>query len=269
VTSTTPPPGPFSGLPIEEIPLSQAPLVRVLAQVRFENMAIFKKPNFINPFVETMLSKYPLLEEGHETEISIGPGGVSKTESSNPIWRLRSIDHEWTVTVSAGSLAIETTNYERRTDFVSRFEDVCNAFLNCVGRSVVMRLGVRYTNQITDNAFTIAELSQFFKPEVRGGLSIPIDDATIQHVINDSSFLVESHSVQSRWGILPPRGIFDPTLQPLEHASWFLDIDCSTTASVRMEADVLATEADTLSKRAYGIFRWLVTDELLKSCGAK
>jgi len=269
VISTTQTSGPFSGLPIEEIPLVQAPLVRVLAQVRYENMAIFKKPNFINPFVELMLDRYPLLEEGHETEITIGPGGVSKTDSSNPTWRLRSIDHDWTVTISVGSLAIETANYQSRIDFVSRFRDVCDAFLSSVGRSVVMRLGVRYTNQIGVGSFTVDELAQFFRPDARGGLSIPPDGAAIRHVINDASFSIEDHNVQGRWGILPPQGLFDPTLAPLDHASWFLDIDCATAASVTMEADALAAEADTLSKRAYGMFRWLVTEDFLRSFGAK
>jgi uncharacterized protein (TIGR04255 family) len=268
VTAATKVPAPFSGLPIEEVPLARAPLVRVIAQVRFENMAIFKRANFINPFVEELLGDYPLLDEGHETEIIVDTSGISqKEDSTTQIWRLRSLDHHWTVTVSRGSLAIETSRYHSRTDFICRLKRVCEAFLTKIGASVVTRLGVRYTNQVSDETVSSERLVRFFRQDARGGLSIPPDGARINHSLCDALFVMEGRSVQGRWGLLPANTLFDPTLPPVGRPTWFLDIDCYTAGGIDMAADALSEEATSLSERAYGLFRWLVTDDFIEHFG--
>lgn len=256
---------PFDGAPVDEIPLARAPLVRVLAQARFENLAVFKRENFISPFIERLLNHFPLLEEGYETELIVGPSGVSQKDSSRPVWRLRSLDRTWTVTVSPGSLAIETTTYVSRTDFLHRFENTSSAFIETIGASVVVRLGMRYTNLITDESIPTYELISFFRPDSRGALSIPSDEATtLQHAINDALFATGDRAVQGRWGLLPGGAIFDPSIVPVPHQSWFLDIDSFTATRLEMDSTVLAEELQNLSERAYRMFRWLVTEQFIE-----
>lgn len=255
---------PFDGPPVDEIPLVRAPLVRVLTQVRFENLAVFRRSNFIDPFIERLLEPFPLLEEGHETELIVGPSGVSQKDSSSPVWRLRSLDRSWTVTVASGSLAIETTDYKSRTDFLGRFRNVSAAFIDTIGASRALRLGIRYTNQITDGSIATEALIKFFRPETRGPLSIPSGDvASLQHGINDALFIIGNQAVQARWGLLPPAAAFDPSIAPVAHRSWFLDIDSFRDTALVMDVDVLDDELKSLAERAYRLFRWLVTQEFI------
>jgi uncharacterized protein (TIGR04255 family) len=265
VTAATYSSTPFDGAPVDEIPLARAPLVRVLAQARFENLAVFKRENFINPLIERLLDHFPLLEEGYETELIVGPSGVSQKDSSSPVWRLRSLDRRWTVTVSPGSLAIETTAYESRTDFLHRFENASSAFIETIGASIVVRLGMRYTNQILNETIPVSELISFFRPDSRGALSIPSGETTtLQHAINDALFTTGDRAVQGRWGLLPSGAIFDPSIAPVPHQSWFLDIDSSTATRLEMNSAVLAEELQSLSERAYRLFRWLVTERFIE-----
>lgn len=265
MTAATHSPAPFDETPVDEIPLDQAPLVRVLAQVRFENLAVFKRENFINPFIEQLLNHFPLLDEGHETELVLGPSGVSRKDSSSPVWRLRSLDRKWTVTVSQGSLAIETTAYESRTDFLQRFEHVCATFIEAIGTSIAIRLGIRYTNQILDESISTSELISFFRQDSRGALNIPSNDATtLLQGINEASFATGERTVQARWGLLPGQTIFDPSIAPVPFQSWFLDIDSFTTTRQHMNAVYLTEELQNLSERAYRMFRWLVTERFIE-----
>lgn len=268
MTTATEITGPFSGHPVEEVPLDRPPLVRVLAQVRFAQMAIFKREGFEAPFVERLLGRYPLLEEAREAQIIIGPEGVVEKEAPGRLWRLRTIDRHWTVTLSAGSLAIETDQYDNRAEFIGRFTEMCAAFIDVIGTSIVSRLGVRYTNQTREPNLTFEELVGFFRPEVRGGLSVPRGEAFVRYALNDALFVVGNQNVQGRWGILPENSQFDPGLPAVPYSSWFLDIDCYSEQEIEMTVAALEGEAAQLSRRAYGLFRWLVTAEFMTHFGA-
>ena len=268
MTTATQTTGPFSGRPVEEVPLDRAPLVRVLAQVRFEHMAVFKKEGFETPFVERLLEDYPLLEEGREAQIIVGSEGVVQKEAPGRIWRLRTIDKHWMITLSAGSLAIETNLYESRREFIDKFERMCATFVESIGRSVVSRLGVRYTNQTREPGLSFDELVGFLRPDIRGGLSVPRGDATVRHAVNDTLFAIDGQQVQGRWGILPENTLFDPGIPAVAFQSWFLDIDCFSEAEIDMTATTLRREAASLSERAYGLFRWFVTPEFMTHFGA-
>ena len=264
MSPTTLDPSPFDEVPVEEIPLARAPLVRVLAQVRFANMSIFKRDNFINPFLEALSGQYPLLEEGHETELVVGPAGVSTKESSSPVWRVRSLDSNWVVTVSPGSLAIETGAYLSRNDFLARFQTVITSFTDTIGASVIQRVGIRYTNQILDDSIGRDELVSFFRPSLRGALSVPVsNEVQLRHSILDALFSDGSRNLQGRWGLLPPGGVFDPSLPPVQTQTWFLDIDCFAAESVEMTGKVLIEELAALADREYRLFRFIVTDEFI------
>ncbi|MGD8207441.1 MAG: TIGR04255 family protein, partial [Thiohalocapsa sp.] len=52
---------PLTGPPPAEVPLSDAPLVRVIAQVRFPLVASVEKGDFIAPFQEAIRAEYPVL----------------------------------------------------------------------------------------------------------------------------------------------------------------------------------------------------------------
>lgn len=257
-------PSPFFHQPVPEVPLSRAPLVRVLAQVRFDNLAVFKRDNFINPLLDRLSAEYPLLEEAHETELIVGPSGISTQESTSPIWRIKSIDKLWTITVSPGSLAIETAVYSSRADFLSRCSTACSAFIECIGQSAIQRIGIRYTNQVLDESIEEGRLIEFFHPLLRGALTIPTtEQSALGHTVMDAVFNVRNRNLQGRWGLLPARAVFDPSIPPAEYRTWFLDIDSFTSEAIEMSSDAITEEIKELAVQEYNLFRYIVTDRFI------
>jgi uncharacterized protein (TIGR04255 family) len=257
-------PGPFGPEPVEEVRLTKAPLARVLAQVRFEQLSLFVKPEPVAPFVERLSSEYPLLKSAHELQVVVGPSEVSQQPSPAQLWQLRSQDSSWTVTVSNGSLAIETSRYDRRDAFVARFEAVIQAFTETLGAPPPTRLGIRYTNLINADTLDTDELAALIRRDAQGGLAIPVSpNAERRHSLNDILFVVEEDFIQARWGLLPEGTVLDPTWPPLSSRSWFLDLDSFTNRPGDMRAPVQARRARDLAERAYRLFRWLVTDDFI------
>lgn len=257
-------PDPFGTEPLEEIRLNHAPLVRVLAQARFEHLSLFMKPDPIAPFVQEISVEYPLLKEAHELQVVVGPTGVSQEPSTNLLWQARSHDSAWTVTISNGSLAVETSQYQSRDDFIERFMRVLRAFTATLGTPPSTRLGIRYTNQVNVDSIDPGQLSSLIRADAKGGLAIPVrQNAELRHSITDALFAIGDRFVQGRWGVLPPGTVLDPALQPLPAKAWILDLDSFMEAT-----DVFVNVQDGkirgLAEQAYRLFRWLITNEFIE-----
>src|SRR5580658_5911796 len=54
---------PLVAPPPQEVPLAHAPLVRVIAQVRFPLVVAVEQRDFIAPFQETIRARYPVLRQ--------------------------------------------------------------------------------------------------------------------------------------------------------------------------------------------------------------
>lgn len=256
-------PGPFDAEHVEEIHLDHAPLTRVLAQVRFEQLALFMKPDPVAPFVQEISNEYPLLKQAHEVQVVVGPTGVSQEPSAAPLWQMRSQDAMWMVTISNGSLAMETSQYTSREDFIERFLRVLRAFTISLGTPPSTRLGLRYTNQVNSDDLGPEELSSLIRPEAKGGMAIPVGkNAELKHSITDALFAVSDSFVQARWGLLPAGTVLDPTMKPLPTRALILDLD-SFTATTGVLTNIQDSNIRSLAERAYHLFRWLVTDEFI------
>ena len=53
---------PLTAQPPEEVPLKDAPLIRVIAQVRFPPILSIEKKDFVGSFQEAIREKYPILQ---------------------------------------------------------------------------------------------------------------------------------------------------------------------------------------------------------------
>ena len=88
---------------MSEIPLPAAPLIAVLAQIKFPSVASIAKEQFIGPFQEQIRQSYPVLRQDQEVNIVVTPEGVNAAGESTPIWRFfdRSDDPEWKVSLAS------------------------------------------------------------------------------------------------------------------------------------------------------------------------
>jgi uncharacterized protein (TIGR04255 family) len=250
------------GEPVEEVPLDPTPLARVVAQARFEQMGVFQLDSPIKGLIRPMIELgYPLYEEGFEKEIMVGPSGVVQNDSTTPIWRFKAVDQTWIVTVTPASIALETTAYDSRPNFVDRFMQATSAFTAEIGQSAINRLGVRYTNLVS--SATSEGVVDFFDRTVRGPINLSNSGQGLRHGLNDAAIFDGPQGLQGKWGILPAGALYDPTLPPTQAPSGLLDIDSFKEASLSMTPDAVRAELNILAEAAYRLFRQVVSADFI------
>ncbi len=263
---------PLTGPPPPEVPLTDPPLVRVIAQVRFPLIASVEKRDFIAPFQEAIREFYPVLRPEEERSVVLGPQGVVDTTRSNTLWRFSEASGAWRVTLAPTFLALETTEYTSREDFMERLRRILGALKEHVDPQVLDRIGVRYIDRVSGE--NLSALPQLVRPEVAGILRSPLA-ARAQHAVSQSVFILPGNTGQitARWGLLAPHSTIDPgALDPIDEPSWILDADASQSfqaGSRRLDVDSVVEQARGFAERIYSIFRWAVTDEFLRRYGGE
>src|SRR6266487_3553387 len=135
---------PFGAEPITEVPLARAPLVNVLAQVRYPKVPLFSTEEGAGAVRERLRERYPILRQGPAIALAITPGGVVQQLSQSPLWRLQDRDSTWIVSLSDEFISIETRTYISREDFCTRLDEALAA-ISDIGEPVIYdRVGVRY-----------------------------------------------------------------------------------------------------------------------------
>ncbi len=259
---------PLTGPPPAEVPLIDPPLVRVIAQVRFPLIASVEQREFIAPFQEAIRQQYPVLRPEQSRGVVFGPQGVMNTRS-NTVWRFHDASEAWYVTLASDFLALETTNYTSRDDFLKRLGLVLQTLKEHVDPRVVDRLGVRYIDRVAGKH--LSALPQLVRPEVSGILGTSLS-AHVRHSISETAFVLphDAGQVTARWGLVPPRGTVDPgAVEAIDEASWLLDIDGFQTKTHALDVDAIVEQTRGFAERIYSIFRWVVTDEFLRRYGGE
>lgn len=259
--------------PIAEVHLPQAPLARVIAQVRFPSILAIRNPDKAAVFQEALRETYPYLrqEQVH---------GIDLTQQRNPniseqiIWRLgdQDQDPQWKISLAVDFVALETSNYDSRRDFLERLRTVVGAVHATFKPAKINRLGVRYIDQLTGGA--INRIADLVQPSILGIMG-PVNDGqsplgdSIEHVMTQAQFLAEGgNRILGRWGMLSKNTTYDPgSLAPVSEPSWVLDLDMSTTAPKPFESDELLATVTYFTQSLYWLFRQMVTDEFLTYYG--
>ena len=260
------PDNPLVSAPPKEVPLPRSPLVRVLAQIRFPPIVSIEKRDFIASFQESIREDYAILRPEQTRGMMLVPQGVFPMESQ-VIWRFSDLDNIWRVSLAPDFLALETTKYVSRDDFVNRLEVVVYALEKHVGPKVVDRLGVRYIDRITGSA--VAKISDFVRKEVLGVISAPLS-GNAQRVLCESLFQIPSSNSRllARWGLIPSGETIDPNIiDAIAEPSWILDIDMFCAEQQSFNSERMIKDAKQFSERIYTFFRWAVTDTFLRFYG--
>jgi uncharacterized protein (TIGR04255 family) len=257
---------PLNEPPPVEIPLPNAPLVRVIAQVRFPIIASIEKHDFIAPFQEALRDTYPVLRFERAGALQIGPQGIASSPSQGS-WRFNDLDEQWRVSLAPDFIALETTSYSSRNDFLERLQGALAPLSEHIGPKLVDRLGVRYIDRVLGEA--IEDIAKLVRAEIVGVLAEPMK-AYVQHALSESLFTVPGTNAQlrARWGQIPPQGTVDPAaIEPVTTPSWILDLDMFSVTPLQFDTEALVAEARTYAERIYTFFRWAVTKEFLRRYG--
>lgn len=257
---------PLIAPPPAEVPLRDAPLVRVLAQVRFPLIVAVERSDFIVPFQEAIRSEYPVLRPEQIQGVLLGVSSTVPPQVQT-IWRFADIPGHWRVSLTSSFLALETTAYRDRGDFLERLQRVVQALDKHVEPRLVDRLGIRYINRVAGGM--VDDMVRLVRPEVRGILGTQCT-THLQHTLTESVFALEGARVSARWGWLPPLATVDPgAIEPIDEPSWILDFDMVSTDSAPLDVDRITGDAKRFSERIYALFRWAVTEEFLRRYGGE
>lgn len=259
---------PLTGPPPAEVPLTDAPLVRVIAQVRFPLVASVEKRDFIAPFQEAIRADYPVLRSEQSRSVVLGHQGVMDARA-NTVWRFHDASSVLRVTLAPDFLALETARYTSRDDFLDRLERVLKALVAHVNPKVIDRLGVRYIDRVAGD--NLEDLPLLVRPEVCGVLSTALASHA-RHSIAEAVFVLpdDAGQVMTRWGLVPAHGTVDPAaVDAIDEPSWLLDIDAFQAETRELDVDAAVQQARGFAERIYSVFRWAVTDEFLWRYGGQ
>ena len=268
-------PQPLNPTPVTEVPLPRAPLARVIAQVRFPPILAIRDPDRAAVFQDAIREPYPHLsrDQAHSIDLTAGePPNVHQ----EVIWRFadRARDPRWQASLGVDFVALDTSDYESRQDFLARLHAVVAAVEEAFRPAEIRRLGVRYIDRLTDEA--LERVGELFQPETLG-IMRPIEDASSElgssviHLMNDVQFLARNGSrIQGRWGKLPPNVTYDPSaIDPIAKPSWVLDLDMFTSEPQPFSSEELLRTATDFAACLYWLFRRMVTKEFLDFYGGE
>jgi len=259
---------PLTGPPPAEVPLPTAPLVRVIAQVRFPIVASVEKRDFVAPFQEAVRGDYAVMRQESASNLLVNvPGQVPVEVRSSTVWRFNDLEHHWRVTLAADFMALETSAYTSRKDFFARFGRLLIALEQHVRPGALDRLGVRYIDRLT--GAPLESLAAYIQPALLGALGTAVGPLA-RVAVSESLFDLpdEVGQMRARWGVVPPNATIDPNaIEPVGERSWVLDLDAFRQGERAFVAGNVAQEAIGLAERCYSFFRWSVTEEFLKHFG--
>lgn len=257
---------PLTSAAPREVPLPRAPLVRVIAQVRFPPVLSIEKRDFVAPYQEAIRSQYPVLRAEQTQGVVVGPQGAAPMPPE-VIWRFSDVPADWRVSLAPDFAAIETTAYESRQDFFKRFAVIIQALADHVGPRTIDRIGVRYIDRVTGEALN--DIGRLVRPEVLGILMTAAAERA-RHALTESVFMLPEGSAQmlARWGLMPAGATIDPAaLEPSDEPSWILDLDMFRAEPRVFDPEEIVTDAQSYAERIYTFFRWAVTDDFLRFYG--
>ena len=256
---------PLRDPPPPEVPLKNPPLLRVIAQVRFPTLLAVRSADRVSGFQDAVRDRYPYLEREDIAMLSVGPISVPDASHEAVVhWRFWDAQRKWRTTLNQDFLAIETTAYESRADFMANLGEVLRAFQTIFQPNSATRLGMRYIDQIKPPS--VERITDLLIPEIVGTAKFFGKEA--QHLITQLSVNASPGSLVARWGKLPKGMTVDPTvMQPTEEESWIIDLDLSETSETTFDPEALIARVRTYAERIYTVFRWMVTDEFLREYG--
>jgi len=262
--------GPFNSVPTTEVHLRAAPLVRVLSQVRWDELTEFNDgfSEKAARFARLLESEYPIAAQETEVRFDVTPNGVSQHAGAT-IHRFSSPDESWRVYFSPTYLTLETSAYRSRKDFLERLRAVLESLELVAKIPRFIRLGFRYVNRVHD-ADDYAMLPTLVKPQMLAGRDIPgLDEVQIAHTLSETLFIGKTHNLLAKWAILPPNGSMDPTIEGVETESWVLDLDTYSESKEAFSAGSVVTKARELADGGHAFFRWAVTNEFIRQFGGE
>ena len=236
-----------------------------LAQVRFPPILSINNPAHIAEFQEAIREDFP--EYSLEKTVGIAPAsdGEIQIAAPPPLHRLKG--DEWFVSLAQDFLAVYTTNYQTKEEFVERVRSVSEALL-CLKPSRVNRLGVRFVDRVSDEQ----ELREI-ETLVQGGFLGPnLPEAGLRRIISRAVWPAKEGDILAHWGFMAPNERIAnlDAVSPLEEASWILDLDMFTSDQMDdFNPEHISRKTGEFVDRIYALFLHVFTQKFIERRGGK
>lgn len=249
--------------PPKEVPLKKAPLIRVIAQVCFPLITSIENKSFIGRFQEAIRDKYPFLQPDQTESFVLASQGLIRTDQVT--WRFVNAEGNWRVSLAPEFIALETTDYISRSDFLARLKDILTPLNEHIKPNIVQRFGMRYINRLVGQS--VKDISKLVVPEIAGVTALDFTQSMTEYWVTMPE---REDLIIARWGLVPPNKTFDPNaIEPVSEHSWILDLDMSLTKQREFNVDALIIEGQGFAQKIYTLFRWAVTDDFLVYFGGE
>lgn len=257
---------PFGENHAEEVLLDPAPLAKVLVQLRFPPILNLTSKERVARVQESLRTRYPILREETDGQVVLSPQGGVLAQQAQQIWRFRDVDEQWVVGIAPDFVALETSTYDSRRDFVERWTEVLQAVASIEEPpllTVYDRLGIRYINQLAGEE-ALGQLENYVRPEVYGPLTIDMPEGTELVVsLSQTHFRLNGPQVQARWGRIPGHATVVPGVQVLDEPSWLLDIDVYFEGTRAFSVEGVTDSTQIAARGAYQFFRWAMSSKFI------
>lgn len=258
---------PFSGSPPAEVPLLRAPLVRVLSQIKFPQILNITKGDTVAPFQEIIRTNYPLSRTELIHSIQVQPNNQPVIDTSH-IWRFEDKERHWRISLAPDFVALETTSYTSRTEFLSRMQAVIDALETTINPQLTQRIGLRYIDRLEGSALNAVDT--LINPQFLGPTDAAYRSAAL-HILTQALFdTAEGAKLTARWGQLPAGVTVDPAaIEPINDPSWIMDFDMFLESQEGFNTQELSPLLASFAGRIYSLFRSMVTDQFLQFYGGQ
>lgn len=200
-------------------------------------------------FQEALRSKYPNFRPEQSADFAWQPTQIGVNLSA-PTWKLTDESGQWTVSIGADFVSLDTTNYSHFPDFAQRFAEILAAVERTVRPGSSRRVGLRKINRFQHPDVTRpSDWEGLLRPELLGlslaELPWPVDRAGSESVVHS-----EDATIVLRYGFSEP-------------AAFIFDMDCFTERHFNIEpASGLLDVLSTFSSNLTGLFRWALLPKL-------
>jgi uncharacterized protein (TIGR04255 family) len=248
----------FEFLPAADVVcLQKAPLVQVIAQVRFGSQSVLGTHEGAGAVHDVLADMYPRLLAEQQQLVTMTPSG--STVASVPQYRMTDLNRAWSVVLGTEQLAVETSDYTNWTDLRSRLDAALRAVMDLTKLRVRERVGLRYINQIppADNGL--------FHGRIRPALLGPASEENWQRHITSMIGQVVARDKDAQLLLRVGLATQPPTM-PTAVASivangFQVDIDCFNDQPSEFDIDETLEYFDQLNDVSYRCFCWAVSED--------
>jgi uncharacterized protein (TIGR04255 family) len=198
--------------------------------------------------------------------VVVTPAGMAQ-QSGGELFHFTSADQSWSLALADSFLALETTKYTSRDDFVAKLLSAFAAISEIVDIPYLDRIGYRYINRVYGEAVT--RIDETVNERVRGERVPLVEGASMVHTLSETIYQVDEAQLLARWAVLPNNTTVDPSIPPVDSPSWVLDLDSYRDGRLKSDLVSVAETARGLAEIGYKFFRWSVNTEFLRQFGGE